>query len=207
MMIRGIASLPLLMTLSATCVVAQDFSNVTSGMLLGVYATARNDGMQVTNTIPGYSAVGRLFPGDVLLQTTVDGFQVYPLRSHYEMEHAKMAIGPNREAAVEFWRPGVGLMYAWVEFTPIYAPAAPAMSGGFPQPRMGKPQQRQFSAQFKLESEKPGARALFQKRGPNGVRRDDDRFNRGPQGRPNPVWPGQAEVPRRGASTARDLFR
>ncbi|MEP3478704.1 MAG: hypothetical protein ABJZ55_05610 [Fuerstiella sp.] len=139
---------------------AQDFSTVRSGLLLGVYANASYDGMRVTGTIPGYSAVGRLFPGDVLVRATTDGVVVHELRSHYAMENAKSAIGPHRPAAIEIYRPGQGYLYAWVEFSPLSAPtvtysrqsgqrSAPAASGN--------------KAIFKMESEKQGARQLFQR--------------------------------------------
>ena len=131
---------------------AQSFGNVSSGMLLGIYAHACGHGLQVTSTIPGYSAEGRLFEGDVLKRATVDGQVIYDLRSLYEMENAKMAIGANREAAIEFYRPDVGLMYAWVQFTPLNGPAVAATNGV-----------KQYKAQFKLESEKPGARRMFQR--------------------------------------------
>lgn len=125
------------------------YANVTSGMLLGVYAQADGYGLEVTGLIPGYSAVGRLQPGDVLLRMSDDGYRVFNLTSMAVMEQAKAAVGPNRDAAVEFYRPGVGLTYAWVTFTPIAGPAfAPTAT-------------RQFSAQFRLESEKPGCRAMF----------------------------------------------
>ncbi|MCA9037451.1 MAG: hypothetical protein KDA91_20080 [Planctomycetaceae bacterium] len=137
---------------SATTAFGQDYSNVRSGMLLGIYSQPCNGGLKITSIIEGYSAEGRLFPGDVLKRVTPDGNMIYTLRSLYEMENAKMAIGPNRQAAVEFYRPGVGLMYGWVEFTPIAGPAAVTSSGG---------STKQYKAQFKLESEKPGARAMF----------------------------------------------
>lgn len=148
-------------SLMTTLASAQDFSNVKSGLLLGIYAIPSQGGMRVTGIIPGYSAQGRLFPGDVLLRTTIDGLTMYRLRTHYEMENAKMAIGANQQAAVEFWRPSVGLMYAWVEFTPIYGPAAaPGQAYSIENPA---------KAEFKLESEKPGAREMFQKGGPGGA--------------------------------------
>jgi len=140
-----------LVAFSASLVNADDFHNVKSGMLLGIYATPNNGGMEVLGTIDGYSAQGRLFSGDVVLRTTVDGLTVYRTRTNFEMENAKIAIGPNREAAVEIFRPGVGLMYAWVEFTPI---------GGVNAYAIGEPVP--CRAKFCLESEKPGARALFQ---------------------------------------------
>ncbi|TWT49871.1 hypothetical protein KOR42_38230 [Thalassoglobus neptunius] len=123
-----------------------------SGLLLGVYVQAVNQGMYVTSTIPGYSAVGRLHPGDILMRATADGQVIYNLRSLRELEMAKSAIGPNREAAIEFFRPGYGVQYAWVEFTPLMGPAAVSSSGV-----------KQYGAQFKLESEKPGARNMFKK--------------------------------------------
>lgn len=125
------------------------YPHVSSGMLLGVYAQADGTGLRVNSLIPGYSAVGRLQPGDVLLRMTADGVNVYHLYSLAVMEQAKAAVGPHREAAIEFYRPGVGLTYAWVSFTPIAGPAfAPTAT-------------RQYSAQFRLESEKPGCRAMF----------------------------------------------
>ncbi len=146
---------------------AQDFGNVKSGMLLGIYTAPSQGGMLVTDLIPGYSAEGRLEPGDILLRVAVSENEVYRLRSRFELEHAKMAIGPDREAALEIWRPSQGLMYAWVEFTPIYGPAAAAVSAA---PGTN-------TAKFKLESEKGGARALFRKQPGNqgGQQRADNR--------------------------------
>ena len=157
----------LLLTVSSvfsTSAVAADFSGVTSGLLLGVYASPGQGGMRVNSTIPGYSAQGRLFPGDVLLRATMDGWTMYNLRSHHEMENAKMAIGPGREAAVEIWRPGHGMIYAWVEFTPLYSAHAIAYSSapGVPQPRMQN--KARGKASFRMETEKPGARQLFLKK-------------------------------------------
>lgn len=145
------AALFVLMTHSAE---ASDFGHVKSGMLLGIYARPENGGMQVLSTIPGYSAEGRLFPGDVLLRATVDGFQIHRLRSHYETENAKLAIGPHRQAAIEVWRPGVGLIYAWVEFTPIGGIQLYSTHGAVPT-----------RAQFRMESERPGARRMFHRGG------------------------------------------
>jgi hypothetical protein len=161
-----------------------------SGMLLGVYARTTHDGLKIVGTIPGYSAEGRLFPGDVLLRATATEMPVLSIRSHSLMEQAKSRIGPFREAAVEFFRPGAGLMYAWVTFEPIDGDAHPHLHG--PQPAFGpeqahaaarrgnpfdKPHKlspssngttsaapQKFQAEFRLESEKPGARALFNKR-------------------------------------------
>src|SRR5262245_49626190 len=78
---------------------AQDYSQVKSGMLLGIYTSAGQGGMQVTSLIPGYSAQGRLQPGDVLLRVAVDESTMFRLRSLNELEDAKITIGPNREAA------------------------------------------------------------------------------------------------------------
>jgi hypothetical protein len=139
---------------------AHEFRHVSSGMLLGIYTTPAQGGMQVVGLIPGYSAEGRLFRGDVLLRVAVSEHEVYRVRSLYELENAKTAIGPHREAAVELWRPQVGLIYAWVEFTPIYGPAAAAGVPTAAAPAASAA--RSYSAQFRLESEKPGARAMFQ---------------------------------------------
>lgn len=142
------------LALTTTSAFATDFSNVKSGLLLGIYAAPNSGGMQVTGIIPGYSAEGRLYPGDVLRRATVDGFTVYSLRSTYEMENAKSAIGANRLAAVEIERPGFGLIYAWVEFTPIVAPVYSTVPGYSSVPVQSK-------AMFHMESERPGARAMF----------------------------------------------
>lgn len=147
----------LTLVLATSAAAHAQYENVRSGMLLGVYATPANGGMRVTSTIPGYSAQGRLFPGDVLMRATVDGWTMYNLRSHWEMENAKMAIGANRDAAIEVWRPGHGYIYFTVQFTPLNAPAA----HGPAQARS----QKTYGAQFRTEREKPGARALFQKHG------------------------------------------
>lgn len=125
-------------------------ANPPSGLLLGIYAYENWQGLRVTATMPGYSADGRLYSGDVLLRATTDGFNMYNIGTHWGIENAKDAIGPYTPAAIEFWRPGVGLQYAWVEFMPV---------GGGVQAYMKK----QMKAEFKLESEKPGAKALFQK--------------------------------------------
>ncbi len=135
-----------LLFLSPSLAKATDFSNVKSGLLLGVYASPDMGGMKVTGIIPGYSAEGRLQPSDILMRATVDGTALFPLRSTFEMEKVKSAIGPNQEAAVEILRPGVGLLYAWIEFTPIASPAAYTT---------------QSKAMFQMESEKPGAREMF----------------------------------------------
>jgi hypothetical protein len=152
----------LALVFAASFTQAQDFSNVTSGMLLGIYSHPSNGGMQVTSLIPGYSAQGRLFPGDILLRATVDGYTVYNLRSQYEMENAKRSIGANREAAIEIYRPGQGLDYIWVQFTTIYGPA------GAPTAAYSTPAKRTYGAQFRTEREKPGAQALFQRNGSGG---------------------------------------
>ena len=183
-----IAWASLVVVLVAHVASAQDYSQVKSGMLLGIYTSAGQGGMQVSGLIPGYSAQGRLHTGDVLLRAAVDENTMFRLRSLNELEDAKIAIGPNREAALELWRPQVGLMYAWVEFTPIYAPASPAAASPAPaaSARSGRSPAvitsrgsvrsggqtnaapraeaiKSYAAQFKLESEKAGARAMFQK--------------------------------------------
>ncbi len=213
-----------------------------SGMLLGVYARTTHEGLKITGTIPGYSAEGRLFAGDILLQATAAGMPTFTLRSHHDMEQAKSQIGPFREAAIEFFRPGVGNQYAWVTFKPVGGGGhphgqdggqphvlneqAPPPQGGQPlvhnpgpnpnnfqpkagnpnnstpfsstipsnpnnfQPRSGNPNNftphsaarpsspnnftprsgspsgtGKFQAEFRLESEKPGARLLFKNPG------------------------------------------
>ena len=126
---------------------AKDLSNVKSGLHLGVYATPAGGGMEVTRLMPGYSAEGRLLPGDILMRATTDGLIIHQLSSTDELEIAKQAIGANRPAAVEILRPGQGLIYAWIKFTAIAAPA-PARS-------------IQNKAMFRIESEKPIAREMF----------------------------------------------
>jgi len=144
-----------LVALSAQQVSAQVAN---SGMLLGVYAHPANGGMCVTRSIPGYSAEGRLFSGDVLLQVTSDGFEFHQLRSSFEMEHAKMDIGANRPAALEVFRPGHGLIYMWVEFTPTFVPVQ-----AHSQPSVLM-QKQQYKAKIMMESERPGARKMFQQK-------------------------------------------
>jgi hypothetical protein len=140
-----------------------------SGMLLGVYAFENWQGLRLTGTIPGYSAHGRLFANDVLLRVS-DGVNVYPIRTHYEIESAKDQIGPYTQAALEYYRPGVGQMYAWVTFQPVggsvqsYAHASGDIvpSGDIAAAQIAP---RQMKAEFKTEAEKPGARAFFFQKG------------------------------------------
>ena len=120
-----------------------------SGMLLGVYCFETWQGLRLTGTIPGYSADGRLYRHDVLRRATTDGFNIYPTRTLWQIEDAKDAIGPYQPAALEIFRPGVGLIYLWVEFQPVGGVAA--KSSGAPQ----------MKARIMTESEKPGAAALF----------------------------------------------
>jgi hypothetical protein len=110
--------------------------------------------MKISSLIPGYTAEGRLYPGDINKRATVDGNTIYSTRSHYELENAKRAIGPNRDAALEIYRPNQGLIYVWVQFTPLYGPAAAAAPAGT----------KAYGAQYKTEKEKPGARNLFRKK-------------------------------------------
>lgn len=146
---------------------AQDFSRVKSGLLMGIYTAPSQGGMLVTGLIPGYSAENVLWEGDVLLRVAVSQNEVYRLRSRYELENAKLAIGADRPAAVEIWRPRVGLIYAFVEFTPINGPcaaAAPVAAGS-------------KAAQFKLDNT-GSARSMFQ-------HQPAEQNNQGPQ-RPQP---------------------
>ena len=128
-----------------------------SGMLLGVYAFPNYQGLRVTGTIHGYSADGRLFPGDVLKRVTADGINIYPTYSHGQIEHAKDMIGPNQFASLEIFRPGVGITYLWVQFQPVGGAVAYSVNG--------QPQPKQYKAQILTEQEKPGAALLFKKQG------------------------------------------
>lgn len=129
-----------------------------SGMLLGIYAFPNYQGLRVTGTIHGYSADGRLFPGDVLKRVTADGFNVYPTRNIWQIEHAKDMIGPNQMASLEIFRPGVGITYLWVEFQPVGGAVAYSVNG--------QPQPKQYKAKIFTEKEKPGAALLFKKKQP-----------------------------------------
>ena len=172
------------LTLTTNSALAKDFSNVKSGLLLGIYAAPNLGGMQVKGTIPGYSAEGRLYQGDVLRRATVDGLTIYSLRSTYEMENAKSAIGANRLAAVEIERPGMGLIYAWVEFTPIVAPVYSTTPGYATAPMQSK-------AMFQMESERPGARAMFHRNSDPHPLQPQPGFNQ-PEFKPapQPIVPG-----------------
>ncbi|MFG0334538.1 MAG: hypothetical protein ACF8TS_14375 [Maioricimonas sp. JB049] len=172
--------------------------SIASGMLLGVYAFPNHRGLRISNTIPGFSAEGRLFRDDVLLRATSAGMPVYSIRTHHEIEYAKEQIGPYREAAIEFWRPGAGLMYAWVEFRPINGGSQMYSAPGGLQ-RNAVPTQQKFKAEFKLESEKPGARRMFQ----GGASRPPQTL---PQETRRPSFP--STLPNRGrVGGASDLFR
>ena len=139
-------------TLAGTNVASAQYENVRSGMLLGIYASPQYGGLGVQGFIPGYSAQTVLQHGDVLMRATADGNTMYPIRSLYDMENMKSAIGANRDTALEVYRPGVGMTYCWVTFTPLFAPAT-----------ANAPAQMRSKAVFKSEAVKPGARSLFNK--------------------------------------------
>ena len=143
--------------ISATAILSTSVASATpsSGLLLGIYAYPGWYGMRVINTIPGYSAEGRLFRNDELLRLTVDGFTFYPAQSHWQMEHAKNAIGPGVQAALEIYRPGWGKQYLWVEFIPVGGPVMYSQQGAGGQ--------MPLKAKILTEKEKPGAAALFNK--------------------------------------------
>ena len=159
-----------------------------SGMLLGVYAFSNARGLRITGTIPGYSAHGVLFNGDTLTRVTADGFTVYPTRTHWQMENAKDQIGPFQPAALEVYRPGVGYIYFWVEFRPVGGVAAKAYTANGQQ---AAPQK--MEARIMTEKQKPGARALFNKR--NNTQNNNNGFpgNNGfpNNNRPQPGFPQQ----------------
>ena len=101
-----------------------------SGMLLGINGFENYRGLRVTSTIPGYSAEGRIFAGDVLTRVS-DGNQTFSARTFHSFEMAKDIIGPNRWASLELLRPGFGPVYLWVQFTPVNL-VFPAPAGGQP---------------------------------------------------------------------------
>jgi hypothetical protein len=146
----AVTACAILTTLSFGNAARAQFDNVTSGMLLGIYASPAQGGLCVRGFIPGYSAETVLRHGDVLMRGTSDGATFYPIRSLRDMETMKSSIGPNVETALEIYRPSEGYVYAMVTFTPLYGPAAAA--GG----------QQQVKAVFQSEQQKPRARQLFQ---------------------------------------------
>jgi hypothetical protein len=164
-----------------------------SGMLLGVYAFENFRGLRITGTIPGYSAEGRLFAGDVLLQATTDGSAIYSIRTMREFEWAKDQIGPSTPAALEVWRPGVGKIYFWVEFLPVGGAAAVRAYAYESEAGDAPPAPVQMKAQFKTEAERPGARALFNGGGNPGLNGGQGGNNGGFEGpiAPPPVAPGR----------------
>lgn len=124
------------------------------GNMLGIYAVETLHGLRVVGTIDGYSAHGRLLPNDILLRATADNLPIFSINTHERMEYAKMMIGANRVAAIEFFRPGVGNMYAWMTFELNCNTPHATLLGVTPSAAS-------FTAEFVLESEKPGAQALF----------------------------------------------
>jgi hypothetical protein len=168
-----------------------------SGMLLGIYAFENWRGLRVTGTIPGYSADGRLFPNDVLLQVA-DGNLVYSARRRASFEAAKDQVGPFRWVALEVYRPNVGLVYFWVQFTPVDpAPAAysmqqsgpgagPAGPGAGPGAGPAAAAAAPMKAEIRTEQERGmSARSLF-----NGIKKMNPVGPRpGNNFRPNPGKP------------------
>ena len=125
------------------------------GTMLGIYAAETLHGLRVMGTVEGTSAHGRLLPNDILLRATADNLPVFSINTHDRMEYAKMMIGANRLAAIEFFRPGVGNMYAWMTFELRCNDLHSAVMG------ITSATHSTFTAEFILESERPGAQALF----------------------------------------------
>jgi hypothetical protein len=123
-----------------------------SGLLLGVYAYPNYQGLRVTDTMPGYSAQGRLFGGDVLLRVA-NGGGVYSAKTPAALEFAKDQIGPYSQAALEVYRPSVGTIYLWVDFQPVDGGVQAYSSSGQPV--------KKLKANILTEKEKPGAAAMF----------------------------------------------
>jgi hypothetical protein len=75
-------------------------------------------GLRVNYTLPGYSAHGLLFPGDVL-HGGWDGFTYFPLLTTADIEAFKSRVGIGRWGALHVYRPGAGAFYVWVTFTSV----------------------------------------------------------------------------------------
>lgn len=125
------------------------------GTMLGIYAVESLHGLRVVGTVDGYSAHGRLLPNDILLRATADNLPIFSINTHERMEYAKAMIGANRIAAIEFFRPGEGNMYAWMTFELKCSTPHATLLG------ITENAGTTFEAEFILESEKPGAQALF----------------------------------------------
>jgi len=125
------------------------------GTMLGIYAVETLHGLRVVGTVDGCSAHGRLLPNDVLLRATADNLPIFSINTHERMEYAKAMIGANRIAAIEFFRPGVGNMYAWMTFELRCSTPHATLLGITPSAGAT------FEAEFIMESEKPGAAELF----------------------------------------------
>lgn len=126
------------------------------GTMLGIYAVESLHGLRVMGTVDGCSAHGRLLPNDILLRATADNLPIFSINTHERMEYAKMMIGANRIAAIEFFRPGVGNMYAWMTFELKCSTPHATLLGITPASGTT------FEAEFIMESEKPGAQELFE---------------------------------------------
>jgi hypothetical protein len=125
------------------------------GTTLGIYAVETLHGLRVMGTIDGFSAHGRLLPNDILIRATAENLPIFSITTHDRMEYAKAMIGANRLAAIEFFRPGVGNMYAWMTFElDCDSPHATLLGV---TPGSGST----FKAEFVLETERPGAQGLF----------------------------------------------
>lgn len=194
-----IAALLLVASLLSTVAASGAFAQgpqTRSGLLLGIYAYSSQRGLNVTGFIPGYSAQDVLRRGDAITGVASENAGVFSIGRLWDLEDAKEAIGPNRWASIEYYRPGVGYQYAWVQFYPVAGVAAYSENGVM---------KRQMKAEFRSEAQKPGARQSFQ-----SIRRNsknnggrNDRFDNLP-GRP-----GGGDFNRRpgGSGSAADLFR
>jgi hypothetical protein len=154
------ALLTALLHVAAGTSVAQPFhdpfmNHNPGGTMLGIYAVETLHGLRIMDTVDGCSADGRLLPNDILLRATADNLPIFSINTHDRMEYAKAMIGANRIAAIEFFRPGVGNLYAWMTFELKCSTPHATLLG------ITENAGTTFQAEFLMETERPGAQALF----------------------------------------------
>lgn len=83
-------------------------------LLLGVYLTDVEAGLQVERTVAGSPASNALREGDIIRRISAMGQPVRILNTINQLEYAKQAIGPDRQAVLEVYRPGEGTQFIFV---------------------------------------------------------------------------------------------
>lgn len=91
----------------------------TQPLILGAYFEDVEVGLKVTGTVSASPADKVLQPGDVVCRIAALGQPTRTIETLNQLEYAKRAIGPNRQAVLQVYRPGLGTQFVPVTFLPV----------------------------------------------------------------------------------------